>query len=157
MIYLDNVGIIFRSSSTIKILAKTGPSRVPMDTPSTCTYVLLFRVSSCFIVKDKIDFEHNHDLIYHAKCPEPTCIDGYVGESARRITKRIKDHDGRNHTSQVWNYSLEKSHKNLNTIDFKIIDKNLHNNNKKKMENCLSIMDQRPKADVEHTREIYST
>ena len=33
------------------------------------------KLSSCFIVKDKIDFEHNHDLIYHTKCPDRTCID----------------------------------------------------------------------------------
>ena len=79
-------------------------------------------MSSCFNVKDKIDFEHKHDLIYHAKCPESTCIDDYVGESARRITQKIKDHNGRDITSQVWNHSIEKSHKNISTIDFKIID-----------------------------------
>ena len=49
--------------------------------------------SSCFNVKDKIDLEHNHDLIYHTECPEPTCIDDYVGESSSRITERIKDHN----------------------------------------------------------------
>ena len=37
------------------------------------------KTSSCFNVKDNIDFEYNHDLIYHTKCPEPTCIDYYVG------------------------------------------------------------------------------
>ena len=103
------------------------------------------KLSSCFNVKDKIDFEHNHDLIYHAKCPEPTCIDDYVGESARRITERIKDHNGRDHTSQVWNHSIEKSHKNVNTIDFKIIDKNFHNNKRKrKIAEALWIKDLRP-------------
>ena len=45
----------------------------------------------------KIDFEHNDDLIYNTKCPEPTCIDDYVGESAYRIIDRIKYHSGRNH------------------------------------------------------------
>ena len=40
------------------------------------------KLSSCFNVKDKIDFEHNNDLIYHTKCSEPTCIDNNVGESA---------------------------------------------------------------------------
>ena len=80
------------------------------------------------------------------ECPEPTCINNYVGESARRIREKIKDHNGRDHTS----HSIEKLHKNVNTIDFKIIDKNFHNNKR-------SVMDQRPKADVEHAREIYST
>ena len=64
------------------------------------------KLRSRFNVKDKIDFEHNYDLSYHGKCPEPTCIDDYVGESARRITERIKDHNGRDHTSQVCNHSI---------------------------------------------------
>ena len=33
------------------------------------------KLSSCFNVKDKTDFEHNHDLIDHVKCPEPTCTE----------------------------------------------------------------------------------
>ena len=89
------------------------------------------KLRSCFNVKDKTDFEHNHDLIYHAKCPEPTSIGDYVGESARQITEKIKDHNGRYHTSQVWKDSIERSHKNVSTIDFKIIEKSFHNNKRK--------------------------
>ena len=97
-------------------------------------------LSSCVNVKDKIDFEHNHDLICHTKCPEPTCIDDYVGESARQITKRIKDN-----TSHVLKHSIRKSHKNVNTTDFKIIDKNFHNNKRKwKIAEALWIKDLRP-------------
>ena len=82
------------------------------------------KLSSCFNVKGKIDFKHNHDLIYHTKCPEPTCIDGYVGESPNLITERIKDHSGRDHTLHVLKHSIEMSHKNVKIIDLKIIDKN---------------------------------
>ena len=67
------------------------------------------KLSSCFDVKDKIDFENNHDLIYHTECPETTCINNYVGESARRITKRTKDQSCRDHTSHVLKHSIEKS------------------------------------------------
>ena len=59
------------------------------------------KLNSSVNVKDKLDFEHNHDLIYHVKCPEPTYIDNYVGEGARRITERIKDHNGRDHMSSM--------------------------------------------------------
>ena len=78
------------------------------------------KLNSCFNVKNKIDFEHNHDLIYHSKCPEPTCIDDYVREIAPQITERIKDHNGRDHTLHVLEHSIEKSYKNVNTIDFKV-------------------------------------
>ena len=102
------------------------------------------KMSSCFNVKNKIDFEHNHDLIYHTKCPEPTCIDDYVGESARRIIERLKDHNGRDHISHVFKYSIEKSQKNVNTIDFKIIHKNFRNNKlKRKIAEVLWIKDLR--------------
>ena len=40
------------------------------------------KLTSCFNVKDKINFEHKQDLIYHVKCPEPTCIDDDVIGSA---------------------------------------------------------------------------
>ena len=50
-----------------------------------------------------------------------------MGKSAHRITERIKDHNGRDDTSHVLKHSIEKSHPNVNTIDFKIID-NFHNN-----------------------------
>ena len=102
------------------------------------------KLSSCFNVKDKIDFEHNHDLIYQMKCPEPTCIDDYVGESASRITEKIKDHNGRDHPSHILKHSIEKSHKNVNTIDFKIIY-NFHNNKQKqKIAKSLWIKHLRP-------------
>ena len=90
------------------------------------------KLSSCFNVKDKIVFEQNHDLIYHKKCPEANSIDDYVGEIARRIVERIKDHNGRDHTPHVLKHSIEKSHKNVSTIDFKIIDKNFNNNKRKR-------------------------
>ena len=47
-------------------------------------------LSSYFNVKTKIDFEHNHDIIYPTNCPQTTFIDVYVVESARRIAERKK-------------------------------------------------------------------
>ena len=108
------------------------------------------KLSSCFNVKGKIDFEHNHYLVYHTKYPETTCIDDIVGESSRLITKREKDHSGRDHTSHVLKYNIEKSHKNVNTTDFKIIDKNFHNNKqKRKIAEALWIKDLRPTLNMQ--------
>ena len=67
----------------------------------------------------------------------------YMGESARRKTERIKHHNGRDHTSHVLKYSIEKSHKNVNTIDF--FHKNFHNNKwKQTIAEALWIKDLRP-------------
>ena len=67
------------------------------------------KLSSYFNVKDKVDFEHNHNLIYHMECPEQGCISDFVGESARRMTERTKDHSCRDHISHVLKHSIEKS------------------------------------------------
>ena len=32
------------------------------------------RLSSCFKIKDKKKFDHEHNLVYHVKCPEELCI-----------------------------------------------------------------------------------
>ena len=37
-------------------------------------------------------------------------------------------HNGRDHRSHVFKHSIAKSHKNVNTIDFKIIDNSFNNN-----------------------------
>ena len=64
---------------------------------------------------------------------------------ARRITEKIKGHNGRDPTSHVLKHSTEKSHKNVSTIDSKIIDKNFHNNKRKrKIAEALWIKDLRP-------------
>lgn len=47
--------------------------------------------SSCQNIKDKQEFWHKHDLVYHVECPEQSCIDDYIGEAARRIFKRVID------------------------------------------------------------------
>ena len=103
------------------------------------------KLSSCFSVNDKIDFEHNHDFIYQTKYPKPTCIDDYVGESDCRIIERIKDHNGRDDTSHVLKHSIEKLYQNVNTINFKIINKNFHDNKRKqKIVKALLMKDLRP-------------
>ena len=35
-----------------------------------------------FNIKDKTKYRH---LVYYSKCPEPTCKDGYLGKTIKRI------------------------------------------------------------------------
>ena len=62
----------------IKSLNKRVNKLFPKSTKIEATFKST-KLSSSFNVKDKIHFEHNHNLIYHTKCPEPTCINVYVG------------------------------------------------------------------------------
>ena len=119
--HIKDMKVVILKNQWIKVLTNYFQINTKIETTFKCT-----KLSSCFNVKDKINIEHNHDLIYHTKCPEPACIDDYVGESVRRITDRIRDH-----TSHVLKHSIEKSHKNAYIIDFKMIEKNFHNNKRK--------------------------
>ena len=53
------------------------------------------KLSPCFQIKDQKKFEHKHDIIYLATCPEDNCSENYIGESRRQISERIIDHNGR--------------------------------------------------------------
>lgn len=52
----------------------------------------------------------NHDLIYHTVCPDENCNADYVGESARRLEERLKDHNVRDINSHMLKHSGECEH-----------------------------------------------
>ena len=49
------------------------------------------QLSSCFNIKDETKSPHKHDLVNHAGCPEESCNDDYVDETARHISERVID------------------------------------------------------------------
>ena len=89
------------------------------------------KLNSCFSIKDKTSFEHQHDLMYYVNYTEPSCRDNYVGETGPRIIKRIKNHSGRDHASHMVKHNTETSHTDVNTANFKIIDMDFSNNKRK--------------------------
>ena len=89
------------------------------------------KLNSCFSMKDKTKFEHQHDLVYYVNCTEPSCCGNYVGKTGRRIIERIKNHSSRDHASRMVKHNIETSHTDVNTAYFKIIDLNLSNNKRK--------------------------
>ena len=48
-----------------------------------------------FKIKDTVNFEHKHNLVYYGKCQANNCNDDYVGKRGRNISERIMDHNGR--------------------------------------------------------------
>ena len=53
------------------------------------------KLVSKFPVKDKIDFQHQNNVVYYGKCPNPNCKDDYIGETDRRVIERVVDHNKR--------------------------------------------------------------
>lgn len=75
-------------------------------------------------------FNHEHDLIYHVKCPEGLRTDECIGESGRRVIERVKDHNGREKSSHILKLSLKKNHTKVTVNDFKVIRCNYRNNSR---------------------------
>ena len=71
------------------------------------------KLSTCFNVKDQSTFAHPHDVVYYADCPNEKCRENYIGESGRRISERIKDHNGRDLKSHILRHSVESGHANV--------------------------------------------
>ena len=89
------------------------------------------KLSTCFQVKDKTKFEHNHDIVYHGICPETDCSGNYIGETARKKSERVKDHTGKDVRSHLFKHAVESGHKVLDVTNYSIIGKRYGNNIKK--------------------------
>ena len=60
----------------------------------------------CFKTKDKSKFEHQHDIIYQVKCWQKIFQTTILGELAKRVIKRVKDHGGRDTKSHVLKHNI---------------------------------------------------
>ena len=108
------------------------------------------QLSSCFKTKDRTKFEHQHDIKYQVKCSAENCSDDYIGESARRIIERLKDHSERDTKSHVLKHSKEKEHVEVTKEDFKNIGSHFKNNRlKRKIAEALLIKQKRPTLNVQ--------
>ena len=94
------------------------------------------RLHSCFFKKDRTKFEHQHDTIYQVNCSVENCPDDYIGESARCIIERLKDHGGKDTKSHALKHSSEKEHVEVTQEDFKIIGSHFKNKLKNRLKNC---------------------
>ena len=90
------------------------------------------KLSSCFKTKDRMKFDHEQDLIYHAKCPEVLCTDDNITESGRQVVERVKVHNGRDKLSHMLRRSVETNHIEVTVNDFKVIGRNYKNNVRKR-------------------------
>ena len=87
--------------------------------------------------------------MYYDACSNETCRENCIGESGRRISERIKDHNGRDLKSHILRHSVESGHANVSYEDFKIIAKNFNNNSwKRKIAESLLIKEKRPTLNI---------
>ena len=76
------------------------------------------RLKDKFHLKTKTIKEHQHDITYHAECPEENCNENDVEVTGHRLSERNIDHDGRDKSSHILKYSVEREHRPLSLQEF---------------------------------------
>ena len=103
------------------------------------------KLGSFFNIKDQAILEHNNDLTYLVKCPEKTCSENYLGETARKINERVLEHAGKDKKSHMLRHTLQSGHPSVSLNEFKILRKGFNNNRvKRKISEALLIKQYRP-------------
>ena len=102
------------------------------------------KLSTKFPVKDKTDFQHKNNVVYHSICPSQGCHENYIGETNRRIVERIQDHNNRDKNSHLLKHAREKGHTHVWENDFKILGNNYQSNIKRKISESLYIRQLKP-------------
>ena len=96
------------------------------------------RLSSKFTkIKDITVKEHQCNIVHYVKYPESKCSENYTGETARRLSERVLDHNGRDAKSHLVKHAIEKCHK-YPKIGYK------NNTLKRRFTESLFIKDVRP-------------
>ena len=101
-----------------KFSSRVLPSNVKILTAYSGT-----KLSSKFQLKDQTKKDHQHDVVYYAKCPVEQCTEDYTGETGRRLIERLKDHSGKDSKAHLFKHAMQTNHKTVTLDDFKIIRK----------------------------------
>ena len=104
---------------------------LPDDVKITVSYAGK-KLSTCFNVKGKTVFNHEHDIVYYAKCPEKFCPHDYVSESGKRVLERVKDHNGRDTSSHIFKHCVADDYQFVSCDGLKIVGRNYRNNRRKR-------------------------
>ena len=91
------------------------------------------KLSTKFPVKDKTDFQHKNNIVYHSKCPIQVCHENYIGEMNRHIVERVHNHNNRDQNSSLLKHAREKHHTHVCENNFKILANNYQSNFQRKI------------------------
>ena len=108
------------------------------------------KLSSNFNVKDPVPFTKKHDVICRSVCATERCNEDYVGECTRRLYERVKDHNGRDHSSHLVKHAVETGHLPLDTANFEVIGSRYCNNaHSRKIAEALLVKKRKPTLNIQ--------
>ena len=61
-------------------------------------------------INDPKPFEEQHHIVYYSFCSAENYNENYIGENARRLDERKKDHNGRDRNSHLLKNLVESRH-----------------------------------------------
>ena len=111
------------------------------------------KLSSNFNVKDPVPFTEKHDVIYRPVCATESCNDDYVGECAR-LHERVKDHNGRDHSSHLVRHAGVTGHLRVDTVNFEVIGSGRISQQYTPLENYRSLTSKETETNIEYPRKI---
>ena len=95
-------------------------------------------------IKYLVKKSHQYDVVYHATCLEPGCVEDCTGETGRRLNESMIDHNRRDEKSHLYKQSQESNHPCVALSDFKIIGSHFQNQKfKRKIAESLLIREKR--------------
>ena len=83
-----------KGCTLIKSLKKNLPIVLPVNIQTRVVYIGTKLSSHLRNIKDSTPFEEQHDIVYHSFCSAENYKENHIGESARRLDERMKDHNG---------------------------------------------------------------
>ena len=145
LLYAGEKGCTF-----IKSLKKNIQKALPINIQKRIVYTETKLSSQLKNMKNPTPFEEQHDIVYHSFCSAENCNEDYIGESARRLDERVKDHNGRDRNSHLFKHSVESRHDPALKNDFRIIGKGYRNNTRRrKIAEALFIKKMTPSMNIQ--------
>ena len=107
------------------------------------------KLGSRFNIKDKIKFQHQHNVVYHAVCPNAKCTSHYTGQTKCRIMKRAKEHQGTDKKSHLTIHAKKTKHKKVNISSFEILGKGYRSDFTRKISESLFVKELKSNLNVQ--------
>ena len=98
-------------------------------------------------IKDQTKLEHKHDLTYLVKCPENSCLETYLGETARRLNEKIMEHSGKDKKSHMLKHGIISRHSSVSPNNSRSLQKRYNI----KMKDIGNPINQETSTFVKHT------
>ena len=117
-----------KGCNLIKSLKTNLRRALPVNIQTRIVYTGTNLSSQLKKITDPTPFDEQHDIVCYSFCSAEHCNENYIGESARRLDERIKDHNGWDRNSHLFKHSVESRHDPVLKNYFRIIGKGYRNN-----------------------------